>query len=215
MEEFLRITLSFPTIVFGIALAVLMVLWAVSALGMLEIDALDGLVIPDFDGVDPQGLGGLLLKFGLGGVPLMVVLTVLALSGWVFSYFLQFLLINPIGIGLIRWPLAVLAMVAAFVAAVFATGLVLRPFRHMMVRLAPQDARSVIGLVAVVRSGQVDARHGQVTAEDGGAGLILNARADGDAVFRRGERVVLIEYIDAANAYRVIGENEFNGHPLI
>lgn len=211
MEEFLRITLSFPTNIFGIALAVLVVLWAISAVGILPLDSLEGWALPDIDSIEPEGLGGILLKLGLGGIPLMVVLTVLALFSWVISYFVQFLLINPIGIGLIRWPLALLAMLAVFVAAVFATSFALRPFRNLMARLAPQDARSVIGMSAVVRSAEVDATRGQVAVEDGGAGLILNARADGDAVFRRGERVVLIEQIADANAYRVVGEDEFNG----
>ena len=44
---------------------------------------------------------------------------------------------------------------------------------------------------------------GQAEVDDGGAGLILQVRAD-PGVFRRGDRVVLVDYLAAQNAYRVI-----------
>lgn len=211
MEEFLRIALSFPTVVFSIALAVLMLLWLVTALGIFELDAMDNWALPDMDAFEPAGLAGLLLKVGLGGVPLMVVLTVLALLSWVLSYFVQFLLINPIPLGILRIPLGVVAMLVVFVIGVLATGIVLRPFRRMMAKLAPQAPRSIIGMAAVVRSATVTSSFGQGSVEDGGAGLILHLRSDRDPPFRRGDRVVLIEYLQAENAYRVIGEDEFHG----
>jgi hypothetical protein len=47
--------------------------------------------------------------------------------------------------------------------------------------------------------------------EDGGAGLILRVRADEALGFKRGDRVVLLEYLAAEHAYRVITEEEFRG----
>ena len=47
--------------------------------------------------------------------------------------------------------------------------------------------------------------------EDGGAGLILKVRADEALGLKRGDRVVLLEYLEAQHAYRVITEDEFRG----
>jgi hypothetical protein len=51
---------------------------------------------------------------------------------------------------------------------------------------------------------------GEATVEDGGAGLIVKVRAFKDEVFARGDKVVLLEYIEAENIYKVISEQEFS-----
>lgn len=211
MEEFLRIALSFPTLVMSICLAVLMVLWLITALGVFQFETLDGWILPDSEGMQPEGLGGMLLKLGLNGIPLMVVLTLVVLFAWVLSYFVQFLLLDLLPWAWLRWLLGAGAMLVILVAAVLATALVLRPFRHAMSRLAPAEPRSLIGMTAIVRSAQITSQQGRVDVADGGAGLILNARSAGGQVHHRGDAVVLIEYFESENAYRVIGEDEFQG----
>jgi len=73
------------------------------------------------------------------------------------------------------------------------------------------NSRSVIGQTAIVRSGRVTLEHGEAILQDGGAGLILRVRADEALAFKRGDRVVLLEYLEAQHAYRVITEAEFRG----
>lgn len=211
MEEFLRIALSFPTLVFSILLAVAVTYWALAATGMVQIDALDGWIAPDFDGVEVDGLAGVLMRFGLGGLPLMLILTVLFFVAWLLSYFADYLLLRHLDFPLVGWVLGLATMLAALVAGIAVTSLVLRPLRGLMARLAPPAARSVIGQVALVRTPTVSATHGQASVEDGGAGLILNVRCDQDRGYQRGDRVVLIEYLEAENAYRVMAEDEFHG----
>ncbi|TXK61071.1 hypothetical protein [Alkalisalibacterium limincola] len=211
MEEFLRIALSFPTLVFSILLAVSVAYWALAATGMLHIDALDGWVAPDIDGIEVDGLAGLLMRFGLGGLPLMLILTVLFFVAWLLTYFADYLLLRHMDIPVLSWLLGLAVMLGALVAGVVVTSVVLRPLRGLMARLAPPAMRSVIGQLAVVRTPTVSATHGQVSVEDGGAGLILNVRCDQGRDFQRGDRVVLIEYLEAENAYRVMAEDEFHG----
>ena len=69
----------------------------------------------------------------------------------------------------------------------------------------------MLGQTAVVRSGRVTLSHGEALLENGGAGLILRVRADEACGFKRGDRVVLLEYLEAEHAYRVITEDEFKG----
>ena len=54
-----------------------------------------------------------------------------------------------------------------------------------------------------VPSPQVTPTQGQAALEDGGAGLILQVRAEAGQ-FKRDDRVVLVDYLAAQNAYRVI-----------
>lgn len=81
MEVFLRVVTSFPTVVYSVLLLVVTVHWLLSALGILELDALDGLLPDDIgtDGLhgahgadgthgshgDHSSFGGFLMKFGL------------------------------------------------------------------------------------------------------------------------------------------------------
>jgi len=89
--------------------------------------------------------------------------------------------------------------------------LLVRPLRPLFLKLEATTSKSVLGQVAIVRSGRVTAAQGEATLEDGGAGLILRVRADEAHGFKRGDRVVLLEYLEAEHAYRVITEDEFKG----
>jgi hypothetical protein len=79
----------------------------------------------------------------------------------------------------------------------------------MLRRFAPVSQRPMLGRHAEVRSPEITRTHGQVWLDDGGAGLILQARAEKSGQFVRGDHVVLIEYLEQQNAYRVISGEEF------
>ena len=79
----------YPTIVFTGLVMFVTLYWMVSLLGMADMDTVD---IGDAsgEGADLTSSGfvsGLLLKFGLYGVPLIVILSLISLIGWLLSYF--------------------------------------------------------------------------------------------------------------------------------
>lgn len=231
MDEFLSVATSFPTAVYSVLLCVVTVHWLLSALGILEIDTLDGLLpdhlgtdglhgahgahgahahgAHDAHGTDHGGMSGLLMKFGLHGVPIMVVITIIAIVGWTFCYFFDLYVLGRMTLG----PLGVVADVAAGIGGLLLSipvaRMVLSPVRRVMRRFAPVSQRPLLGRYAEVRSAEVTKTHGQVWLDDGGAGLILQVRADTSGQFVRGDRVVLIEYLEQQNAYRVISGGEF------
>lgn len=235
MDEFLSVATSFPTAIYTVLLSVVTVHWLLSALGILEIDTLDGL-LPDHigtDGLDAAhgahgahahhghhghdshgaehgGLGGLLMKFGLHGVPIMVVITIIAIVGWASCYFFDLYVLSGMALS---GPLGVVADIATafggLLLSIPVARVVLAPVRRMMQRFAPVSQRPLLGRYAEVRSAEVTKTHGQAMLDDGGAGLILQVRADTSGQFVRGDRVVLIEYLEQQNAYRVITGEEF------
>ncbi|GIZ11199.1 OB-fold-containig protein [Pseudomonas sp. NCCP-436] len=212
MELFLQTLLSFPTVIYSFLLCVAVIYWLVVAAGLLEIDLLDIEAESVMEGSgQTEGLAGLLYKFKLDGVPLTLMLSLLFFFGWFVCYFVELWLLRHLPLGLLRYPLGLLVIGGAFVVAAPLSAAVCRPLRPLFLKAEATSNKSVLGQVAVVRSGRVSASHGEAILEDGGAGLILRVRCDETQGFRRGDRVVLLEYLAAEHAYRVISEEEFRG----
>jgi hypothetical protein len=214
MDTFLNIATSFPTAIYSVLMLVVAAHWLFAALGILEIDAVDGLLPDDLggdgvDGAEPHGIGGLLLKFGLHGVPIMVIVTIIAIVGWTFCYFIDLHVMRPLLTGGGHTVAAIGAVIGGLLLSIPVARLVLAPVRRMLRRYEPVTQRPLLGRYAEVRSPEITQTHGTAWVEDGGAGLILQVRADTPGVFVRGDRVVLIEYLEVHNAYRVISGEEF------
>lgn len=213
MDIFLQNALAFPTLIFSFLLSLMMVYWFFAALGAVEIDVLD--IQSDSalegDGLQMEGLAGLLLKLGLGGVPITIVLTLLAMFSWIISYLTESLLLSHLPLGWLRYPLGLGVAVGMLALAVPLAAACCKPLRKLFLKLEASTAQSLLGQMAVVRSSRVTLSHGEATLENGGAGLILKVRAEESAGFKRGDHVVLLEYLEAENAYRVLSEDEFKG----
>lgn len=205
MEIFLQVSLAFPTVIFSFLLCLAVVYWVIVAFGLIEIDVLD----VEADSALEGPAAALLSKLKLRDVPLTLVLTLLSFFAWFISYFADLLGLLPLE--WLRYPLGVVVAVLALMLAVAPTRLLCAPLRPLFLKLEVTSSKSVLGQTAVVRSGRVTASHGEAVLEDGGAGLILRVRADEQLGFKRGDRVVLLEYLEAQHAYRVITEDEFRG----
>lgn len=213
MEVFLNTALSFPTLLFSILLCLAVLFWFTAALGLFDIDSLDLDLDMDIDmdaeGFQPEGLAGLLTKFGLDGVPLSILLSLLFLFSWLISYFVQMIIIDSLPLGWLRYPLGVAVGIGALFLSMPLSGVLCRPLRPLFRKLEAPSVRSILGQTAIVRSERVTLSHGEAVMSDGGAGLILKVRADEEDGFKRGDRVVLLEFLENEHAYRVVSENEF------
>ncbi len=228
MEVFLKVVTSFPTVVYSVLLLVVTVHWLLSALGILELDALDGL-LPDDIGADAMhgahgahgahgshdahgdhgSFGGFLMKFGLHGVPVMVVFTIIAIVGWSFCFMVDLHVISAMPEGIGATLAAIATMFGGLLLSIPVGRMVLAPVRRLLRRYEPATQRPLLGRYAEVRSPEITQTHGTAWVDDGGAGLILQVRCDVPGRFVRGDRVVLIEYLDEQNAYRVTSTTEF------
>ena len=229
MEVFLKVVTSFPTVVYSVLLLVVTVHWLLSALGILGIDSIDGL-LPDDIGMDgTHGLhgahgahgthgahpgdhgssGSILMKFGLHGVPVMVVFTIIAIVGLTFCFFVELYVLSAMPDGMSGTLLGIATMIGGLLLSIPVARIVLSPVRRMMRRYEPVTQRPLLGRYAEVRSPEITQTHGTALVDDGGAGLILQVRADVPGRFVRGDRIVLIEYLEEQNAYRVTSTEEF------
>ncbi len=202
MSTYLSIISSFPTAIFTVLLGVAVIYWLVSLSGMGDVDLGEGELS------DAADLGGLMATLGLQGVPLPLVLTLLSLSGWLFSYFVELWLGVHFGDGWLHWGFGTLLLLVSLGVGILFTVVLVRPlrplFRHAY---RPPAAQRLIGRSCTVRSATVGESNGRADAHVDGDHLILQIRSDKPLV--RGDRAVLIEYLSDARAYWVVPEEEF------
>jgi hypothetical protein len=213
MEIFLQTALSFPTVLFSFLLCLAIIYWTIVAFGLVDIDLLDVEADSLLEGGSgsAEGIAVLLSKLKLNGVPVTLVLSLLAACAWFLSYFAELLLLSHLPLGILRYPLGLLIAVAALALSLPVAATICSPLRPLFRKAEAVTSKSVLGQTAVVRSGRVTLEHGEAVLEDGGAGLILKIRTDEAKGLKRGDRVVLLEYLEAQHAYRVITEDEFRG----
>lgn len=206
MNEFLQTALTFPTVVPSVVLSVSAVYWLLASTGL----AGDDFDVPggEGDAGTATGAAAMLSRLGLGGLPVMVVLTTFSFTAWFGTYFVQLLVLRHLPEG-VRTLAGAGTLLAMLVAAVAATSLLLRPVRRWTAKLSPATDASLLGRTGVVTTPTLSSDYGQASVDDGGAGLILQVRSDEPHGLRRGDRVVLIEYLEGQNAYRVVAEHQF------
>lgn len=217
MDPFYQNIASFPTAFFTFFLVICLLYWLVAVLGFIDLDVLD-IDIPDPDGQlgvnqtdlsTPDVLAGLMLKLGLYGVPVTIIVSFIALFGWFTCYFIVHFLFGFVPEGLLRYLAGLPVLLGTLYAAVMLTALVIKPIRPLFKKASQNTVKEVLGQTAIVRTSKVNNSFGEVFLADGGAGLIFKARSTGDEVFNKGDRVVLLEYKEVENVYRVISEKEF------
>ncbi|BFM13398.1 hypothetical protein R50072_35510 [Simiduia litorea] len=220
MDPFYQNLTSFPTAIFSFLLILCLLYWLVAVLGFVDIDMLD-FDVPDMDGdldinadsghSTPDVLAALMLKFGLQGVPVTIIVSLIALFGWLICYYLVHFLFGWVPDGIMRYLLGLPVLFASLYVAVIITGQLIKPMRPFFQNARQQSVKFIIGQTAIVRSSVVNSNFGEAVLSDGGAGLLLKVRCEPGIEFVKGDRVVLLEHEVASNTYKVISEAEFSG----
>ncbi|OUR89628.1 DUF1449 domain-containing protein [Gammaproteobacteria bacterium 42_54_T18] len=218
MDPFYQNIASFPTAFFTFFLALSMVYWCIAALGFIDVDVLD------LDGIDVDGkmdinadtsissadvVAGLIMRLGLSGIPVTIIITLVSLIGWILCYYIVYAFFDWVPEGVLRYLVSLPIIAGCLYVAAVLTAVAVKPFRSLFAKLEQKTEKKVLGQTAIVRTMRVDNGFGEATVEDGGAGLIFKVRALGDVTFAKGDRVVLLEYLKENNTYNVISEDEF------
>lgn len=210
MNEFIQTALTFPTLIYSIVLTVCILYWLMASTGLVDMDGADHILVGDGDAGDWHSAAGILSRLGLGRVPIMIVLTLIAFFGWLVTYYFQLFFINLVpGSGVMRYVIGTGVAIAALIPGIVVTALILKPIRILLHKLRPEMPPSILGKTATVSTPTVGPDYGMAAMNDGGAGLNLQVRYAEQDIIKRGDPVVLLEYIPTQNAYRVIPEKEF------
>jgi len=216
-EESLRIAFSFPTAIFTVFLGVMLVLWVITLLGVLDLDFLDLDIDLDgdaeidlnMDNATAEAIAGFLISWGLVGVPITIMLTVLSLVSWIVCYYVVYFLFVLIPNGPLIYLAGTVAIVFSFIAGVRATAWLIKPLKPLFKKIGKTIEKTVLGQVAVVRSSKVTSTFGEAVMNDLGADLLLKIWADEPNTFKKGDRVVPIEYDSQKGTYLVVSESKF------
>jgi hypothetical protein len=205
MTEFLYNALTFPTIFYTGLLGLVVIYWLTSLFGFGGYDIFDA----DLDGT--EGFASGLTRFHLDGIPLTLTLSLIIFVSWILCFYMvEFFILNMlkdidneiVAIALGFWllllsPILALPIVLALLA----------PFKPLMKKLRKNakgaSAHDFVGKTATVRSEKVNLTHGTVELSDGGAGLILQVRAEEPNAYKRGSNVILKHYIAMRNTYSI------------
>ena len=203
----------YPTIIFTGLVMFVTLYWVVSLLGMADMDTIElGDLGGDTDVANLSSTGfftGLMLKFGLYGVPFIIILSLISLIGWLLSYLYTSFLHQYFDSGILYYLFGTGALVFVLVVSMWLTGIIISPIRKNIAKIPQRNFSNNVGKVAVVRTLSVTDKHGEAALNDGGAGLILKIRSDNtDNLLKQGDKVLLVEYVEEANTYRVTSVKE-------
>lgn len=198
MTEFWEAATSPLGLVFGVPLAVCLVLWVVSiaGLGDLDTEAGEGALDEVFD------------SLGVAGVPPLVVVSIVTLIGWFAAIVGQILVVDSFDGGA-AVAAGVIVGLAAGAVGVFGGARVSRPIGGRLTTARAPHGRELIGRPAVVRSGRVDDRFGYADADwDDGSQSRIEIRDERSIGLAAGDRIRLVEFDADAATYRAVRESD-------
>jgi hypothetical protein len=166
--------------------------------GEHDIDLPDG-----SDGSEPQGvLAALMSALHLRSVPATVVFSLIVTFAWLVSVVIMQTVTRLLPV-LLGAPLSFGVFFVSVLVALPLTSVAARPLAKVF---APKHAplkSDFIGRTCVVRTGTVTSKFGEATLPDGGAGLVVRVRIDGNQQLGRGEQALIVDYDAERETYLV------------
>ena len=198
-NELVQVSLSFPALPFTVLLGLVVIYWIVVILSGLGGDLLD--IDLDFDPDTHASLadwGMLGIRwFNLGDVPLMVWVSVLAMSSWLISVTFDRHLTDASTLTIIMVSIRNLGL------GMLAAKVMTQPLKGKLKHSEPNPAEKMIGRQGIVTTSEVTTAFGQVEcAIVDGAPLKLNVRTLEGAV-AKGTTVEIVDYAPAERIYFV------------
>jgi len=207
MEQLLEVASQFPTLIYSTLLGIVVVYWLVGMLGLVDLglagDAdLDVDVDSDID-VSVGGLTGLMLTFGLTGVPFTLVISIIILICWLISFYLQFYILTWLPDGWLYYLLGSVSSFIVFLISLPITAIVIRPLKGLFKSVEATESHHLVGNSATIATGTVSETFGQARLFNNGAEILLDVRCDPEHILKNGDEVLLIEYLTEKHAYIV------------
>lgn len=201
MQEFLHISLSFPTVIFTVLLGFAVLFSLLSVIGGVGADFLD----LDFDvsGVDEAGLSlfQVLSSFGVGKVPMSIFAAAYVFCGWALSYLAVTLFSDLVAAHIV---VSFGILIAVTLVALPVSGLLLAPLTALLESdSGATTGEGLVGEVCTISSGRVDEGLGRARCYVDKTELILSVRCTHENDLTRGKEALIIDYDEAENTYLV------------
>lgn len=217
MAEFIANISSFPTVVFSLMLILVGAFWILAILGAVDIDVFD--VDLDFDidvDIDADadasgvtGLAGFLLQYGLNGIPITVVISMLTLFSWLFCYFGSAYLLPLLPGTILKLAGGTVMIGACLFIALPITAKSLKPMKHFFTSPTAVKKDSFVGSPCVITTLEVTESFGQAELSVEGTTVLLDVRTKPEYNFSKGDKAAIVSYEESSETYEVIPEEEF------
>jgi hypothetical protein len=199
MQEFIDACFSGPTLPATILLIVACVYWVFALFGALDLDLFDFDLAADAQGPDHalSDIGFISLRFlNLGRVPLMIWMSVFALTFWTAS-----MVIDPTRTYATGGETA-LAILRNVGLALVATKLLTQPLRGKFDVHEPNPSEELIGRTCVITTSEATDRFGWAQLETEASPLSLSVRSV-DGTLSKGDLAEICGYDEEKRAYLV------------
>jgi len=211
MEQLFTVASQFPTAIYTVLLAIVVIYWLVGMLGLVDLDFsgdIDVDVDVDIDAdvdadISVGGLTGLFLTFGLTGVPFTLIISIVILVCWLISFYLQFYLLTWLPEGWLYYIAGSVVEAGVFLISLPVTAILIRPLKGFFKSVEAVTNRHLVGKDATVTTTTISDTFGQVKVFNEGAEILLDVRCEPQHNLTMGDKVLLIEYIQATNTYIV------------
>ena len=193
----------------------MLIFWIFAILGMFDIDifpsdtgedAFDTDI--DLDGEIP-GFIGLLHTLGLTGVPLTLVISIIALIGFTLCYFTSAWILTPLDSTLLRYLIGSAMLAVSLALAIPVTAQIIKPMKPLFVKHYAPSKKDYIGHVCVVTSSSVNSEFGIGIVETSGPPIQVDIRTLEGETYRKGDSLRIADYDASKDTFEVISEEKF------
>jgi len=205
MEQILEVTSQFPTVIYSVLLGVVVVYWLIGSLGLIDLDfAGDADVDMDVDAsTSVGGLTGLMLTFGLTGIPFTLVISIITLICWLISIYAQIYVLTLLPQGWAYYLVGSLISLVIFSLSLPITAVVIRPLKGMFKSVETTTSENLVGLDATIATNSVTETFGQARLFNDGAEILLDVRCAPEHSLTMGDKVIVVQYQQEQHAYIV------------
>jgi len=199
MREILESCFRGPAFPASVLLILVALYWVSVIIGVFDLDLfdidVDGGGEPDFEGMPGIGLT-VLRALNIGRIPIMLWLSVFAVTFWFVSYVWN----RPVYVES-SW-LAFQILLRNGAIALVATKILTQPMLRWVDRTRMTSAVDLVGRICEITTSEVNASRGQARIHTDAAPLLLDARAHG-APLAKGDTARIVEYDSVKNVYYV------------
>lgn len=205
MVSFLDAVVAFPTAIFTTLLGVVAFYWLLALLGLVDFDSGDADLDVDPAVTDPDlgSLAGIIVAFGLQGVPLSIVFSLLVLLSWTLTCLGAMWLLALLPGTVSLYVGGTLLALASVSLAVPIAARILKPLRGLFVTHAAISNASLVGQHCKVLTQTVDEKSGRAEVSQRGANINIRVWAHTPNPLARGSHARVVAYEEKTARYRI------------
>lgn len=205
MGRFLEAATAFPTAIFTTLLGVVLLYWLLALLGLVDFDSGDMELdlSHDVTGHDLGALAAIIVAFGLHGVPLSIVASLLVLLSWTMSCLGAMWVVPLLSGSALGYASGTLLALASVSLAVPISARLVRPMRGLFVTHAAVRNASLVGHSCKVLTQSVNEQTGRAEVAQRGANINIRVWARTPNPLVRGASARIVAYEEETARYRI------------